>query len=174
MDMALTKRQKMLVTVFFLGLIGLGADRIFLRPHGGAETAIADPWELLVPPDAPRDDVLPDAAAQDPSVAQRLSRLWSDPGLDVNNVRDPFCLPASWHGGSGDGAAAISDAAARFTRAYPLVAVVVDGHRSHALVGEHCLRLGQAVDGFTLVSVGPRSVVFERGNERVVLELVSQ
>lgn len=164
----------MLVAVFFLGLIGLAADRLFLRPQGGAETAGADPWELLVPHDVPADGALSDAAAQDPGVAQRLSRLWSDLGPDFNDIRDPFYLPPSWHGSSGDAAAAVSDVAARFARAHPLVAVVVDGHQSHALVGEHCLKLGQALDGFTLVSVGPQSVVFERGSERIVLELVGQ
>jgi hypothetical protein len=173
MEVALTKRQKTLAAVFFLGLVGLGVDRLFLRPQGGAQTAGANPWDLLVSPDGPRDDVLPDVAAQNPGVAQRLRRLWSDRGLDVNCARDPFSLPASWHGNSGGGAAAVSDAAARFAKAHPLVAVVVDGHRSHALAGEHCLRLGQTLDGFTLVSVGPRSAVFQRGAEQVILDLVN-
>ena len=68
----------------------------------------------------------------------------------------------------------LTDAAARFIRTHPLAAVVVNGEESYALVDDQFLVPGQTVDGFTLVSVGDRSAVFEREGEQAILELANK
>ena len=61
-----------------------------------------------------------------------------------------------------------------FIGTHPLVAVVMDGEKSYAQVGEEFLVPGQTIDGFTLVRVGDRFAVFEHEGSQAVLELVNK
>ena len=95
--MALAKRQKTLIAVFFLGLIGLGVDRVFLRPQGGPEAASADSSDSYAVPLSPAREA-PSAAAeaQGPGVAERLEPIWPDREPNAVEARDPFSLAGSW------------------------------------------------------------------------------
>jgi hypothetical protein len=169
--MVLTKRQQMLLATFFLGLIGLVVDRVFLRPQGGADTASAEAAEQYAIPASSRQAIpaVP-AAAQGPSLAERLHRLW--PGEpNSQDLRDPFSLPVSWFDEIGGGSAATSDTVAAFAANHTLEAVVVDHRQTYALVGDRFLAPGQEIDGFTLVRISPRSAVFRHGGEQITLEL---
>jgi hypothetical protein len=171
--MVLEKRQKMLIATFVLGLAGLVMDRVFLRPQGGTKTASASAFELYGAP-ASTGDPAPSPQTQEPTVAERLNRLWSGPEVNEVDARDPFTLTGSWQASPAADAPPAPDEAAVFAKAHPLVAVVVDGRQSCALVNDRVLAPGDRIDGYTLVSVGPKSAVFERQGKQIVLELVSK
>ncbi len=173
--MALTKRQKTLIAVFFLGLIGLGVDRVFLRPQGGPDAASADSSDNYAVPLSPaREAPSPAAEAQDPGVGERLEQIWPDRELNTVEARDPFSLAGSWSDGKATGPSATPESAEAFARAHPLAAVVVSGRQSYISIDDRILKLGEQIEGYTLVSVGTKSAVFERQGERIVLELLSK
>jgi len=169
----MTKRQKTFLAIFFIGLVALVVDRTFLRPQGGARAASADgfqPAQDLVLP----SDNIPTLAdhPEKPGAIERLSRMWSNQDVTIEQMRDPFSLPASWSDKVGADGVTLSNAAALFVSGHQLTAVVVDGRESYVLINDHLLVPGQQIDGFLLVSVGDRSAVFEQDGKRAVLELV--
>jgi hypothetical protein len=172
--MALDKRQKAFVAVFFLGLAALVVDRVFLRPQGGARKVAASAFEAYRVPASATDAAPAPAEAQDPTVAERLDRLW--PERDANNAdtRDPFSLTALWPGRPAGETPPAPDQATVFARGHPLQAVVMNGSESYILIDDRVLRPGERVEGFTLAFVGPKSATFERQGKRVVLELVNK
>jgi hypothetical protein len=172
--MVLEKRQKAFVATFFLGLIGLVMDRVLLRPQGPAETASAAASETYAVPVSTDDPVALPPQTQDPTVAERLDRLWPDREVTDVNLRDPFSLMPFWQTSPEGDAPPAPDEATVFARTHPLVAVVMDGRQSYVLVNDRVLSPGDQVDGFTLVSVGVKSALFERRGKQIVLELVSK
>jgi hypothetical protein len=170
--MVLARRQKILIAVFFLGLVGLGVDRVFLRPQGGPQAASADSSDSYAVPLSPVRDARPAAVeSPGPNVAKRLETIWPDREPNDAQARDPFSWAGSWLAGKGSGPASGPDPAEAFVKAHLLVAVVIDGRQSHVLIDDRVLKRGEQIDGFTLVSVGPKSAVFEHGGQRATLEL---
>lgn len=171
--MNLTKRNKTLLGVFFIGLIALAADRTILRPQGGpgAASAAAESGDAgLLSSNVPVLQTQPGEAG----LAGRLDGLWSQKEPEFERIRNPFALPPSWFETPGAPGERLTDAAARFIRTHPLAAVVVNGEQSYALVDDKFLVPGQTVDGFTLLSVGGRSAIFEREGEQAILELTDK
>jgi len=173
--MNLTKRQKMLLGVFLVGLAALVLDRVLLRPRGGPASASAGPSELAAELLIPATNIpSPPAQPQQRRATQCLDRLWPDREMDFERVRDPFSLPASWPAEGPGPAATPLDPAARFAGRHQLTAVVIDGTRSYVLIDGRLLRPGQEIDGFKLVSVADRSALFDRAGTSVTLELAGQ
>jgi len=169
--MALTKRQKVLVAVFVVGLAALLVDRVWLGPKaasagsstgsGANASSAASSLSSRVTPDKP-------------NVTQRLDSLWAEREPNFADVRDPFCLPSSWSGVQKDSPGAAGDPATGFAATHRLSAVLAEGRVSCALVDDRLLTPGQEIDGFKLVSVGDRFAVFEGRGARVVLKLTSE
>jgi len=198
--MNLTKRNKMLIAIFGVGLIALVVDRTVLRPGGGPRSASADSAETYAVtqnlPFAGADVRAPGGAPRGTPLAERLAHLeprdeiapaaprpsgrsanqgagegTPEPQDALALMRNPFLLPSSWLRGSDMVEAPTSDLVARFLRTHHLAGVVRNGRECHALVDEQFLAVGQVLDGFTLVALGDRSAVFERDGIRAVLEL---
>lgn len=172
--MVLERRQKAFVATFFLGLIGLVMDRVLLRPQGPAETASAVASEAYAVPVSTGDPAASPPETQNPTVAERLDRVWPDQEVTDVNLRDPFSLAPLWQAGPAVDTPPAPDEATVFARTHPLVAVVMDGRQSYVLVNDRVLTPGDHVDGFTLVSVAAKSAIFERQGKQIVLELVSK
>lgn len=170
--MRFTKRQKIMLVVFGVGLVGLAIDRVFVRSQGGPAAASAGSSPSATASPLPAPD-LP-AAPQETPAAQCLNRLWSDKEVDFDRVRNPFSLPLSWSNGTEKPSRTPLDAGALFAKRHQLAAVVLDGPRSYVLIDDRLLRPGQDIDGFRLVSVGDLSALFERAGTRVSLELVEE
>lgn len=171
--MNLTKRNKSLLAVFFVGLIALAADRTILRPQGGpgAASAASEPGDAgLLSSNVPVLQSKPPELG----VAERLDGLWSQKEPDFERMRNPFALPPSWFGTADNPGERISDVISRFIRTHQLTAVVRNGEKSYAQVDDRFLIPGQTIDGFTLVSVGDRCAVFERDGARAVLEMINR
>jgi len=173
--MRFTKRQKIMLVVFGVGLVGLAIDRLFVRSQGGpaAASAGSSPAATASPLPAPDLPAAP-APPQETPATQCLNRLWSDKEVDFEHVRNPFSLPSSWSNGTEKPSRTPLDAGALFAKRHQLTAVVLDGPRSYVLIDDRFLRPGQDIDGFRLVSVGERSALFERAGTRVTLELMDE
>jgi hypothetical protein len=168
--MSLSKRQKILLAVFLIGLVALVADRMVLRPAGGPPAASADSV-----PDVGHSGLVPAAGTTPPAtVAQRLEKLTSGQQAGSDPRRDPFSLPPSWSDTPAGKEERTPDATDVFVRRHHFRAMVVRDGQSCALVDESTLTPGQSLDGFTLLAVGPRSALFERDGRQVVLHLAGQ
>ncbi len=170
--MSFSKRQKMLLGVFLVGLVGLVADRTILRPQGGPKAASAE--SPAPASNAARSGSTPaeeNQSARAP-LAERLNKLLPDKEDGMVQLRDPFALPVSWSGSGVENKEKIPDAAEAFARRHQLKAVVVQGQDVCAQIDDSFLVPGQTIDGFRLVSIDDRSAIFERAGKQVVLDLV--
>ncbi len=93
---------------------------------------------------------------------------------ETTDVRDAFRPSSSWLAemrradrAQGSGA----DAAPRRSFDHRLVAVMVDGQGGMAIIDGRCLRVGQTMDGFTLVRLGKNSAVLQANGRKVELTL---
>ncbi len=169
--MSLKKRDKALLAVFLVGLVALVADRTILRPQGGpgAASAAGPGGTGLMATNVPIFQEQPPVEG----VAERLNKLGTDTEPDFEQLRNPFALPASWFRTPDAAGQQVPDAVADFMRTHRLTAVVVNGASSYAVFDDRFLVPGQAIDGFTLVSIGDRSALFESEGRQVVLELLA-
>jgi hypothetical protein len=170
--MTLTKRNKTLLAVFCIGLIALAADRTILRPEGGPAAASASYSDDSGRPSG--SPLVPEDQQPEIDMADRLGALWSGPTPDFEEVRNPFALPATWFETAGDAGERTPDVVRRFIRTHRLTAIGVNGGESYVMVDDQFLVPGRHLDGFTLVSVGDRSAVFENRGLQAVLELISK
>ena len=169
--MSLSKRQKALSAVFLIGVVALVADRTVLRPQGGPQAASANPRPVATAGIGPAAG--PPAAPQTPpaTVAQRLDKLVAGKDVGSEELRDPFSLPPSWSDIAGAKQQTPVDPTGGFAHRHQLKAVVVREGQSSALVDDTFLLVGQSLDGFTLVVIGPRSALFERDGRQVMLSV---
>ena len=162
----LTRRNTILLLTIGTSLAGLAADRLFLdgslsEPRGAAAA-------MGVEPDAGaaafKGAVEPDASPT--TVAQRLASAVAD-GADVP---DAMRLPEAWAAAlraSRSASATNEHVAVEEAPFQPrLTAVVAGADGARAKIDGALMRVGEVLAGWTLVSVGPRSAVFERGGER--------
>lgn len=168
--MNLTKRQQRLLAVVILGAVGLVVDRTILRPQGGPNAASADATAAAT--DAPAGAAADQNTPARPPLAERLNNLLAGVPSGPNDVRDPFCLPATWSGTDAVVAEKTPDAVRGFLGKHQLKAVLIQGGVSCAQVDDSYLSPGEYLDGFKLISVDQRSAVFERQGKQAVLEMV--
>jgi hypothetical protein len=168
--MTLTKRNKVLFSVFGVGLMALVADRTILRPQGGPAAASASQSEDSERPSA--GAAAPEEQQPEIDMADRLGVLWSGREPVFEQVRNPFSLPTTWFETSGVAEERIPDICLRFIRTHRLTAIGMQGGESYIMVDDQFLVPGRRLDGFTLASVGDRSAVFEREGRQAVLELI--
>ncbi len=121
-------------------------------PVRGAAVPVA---EAAAQPVAAAGGVTPDAALPTAGLADRLRALAADPTADV---RDAFAPAAAWAGDRrSDPAAGAADADA-FRAGHRLsVVLVAAGGGGSAVIGGRLVRVGQAIDGYRLTAVRPRS-----------------
>lgn len=186
--MNLTKRHKVFLAVFLVGLVALVADRTILRPEGGPRAASANPAETYtvaqnLPFQASGEGLGFGNQPQGTPLAERLASLVTreeavstaqEAQNGITGLRNPFLLPPSWLSASGAVDAPVPDIVARFVRMHHLAGVVKNGRECRALVDDQFLVVGQVLNGFTLVAIGDRSAVFERDGLQAVLELLNR
>jgi hypothetical protein len=170
--MSLSKRQKTLSAVFLIGLVALVVDRTILRPQGGPRAASADPLPASVGSAGSSSNLSAPPQTPPATVAQRLNKLTGSQEAGSEELRDPFSLPPFWSDTTAGNEGRTADAGGGFARRHQFRAMAVRQGQSGALVDDSFLVPGQALDGFTLVSVGSRSALFERDGKQVILHLV--
>jgi len=181
--MVLSKRQKILVVSLAVSLLALVYDRLQL----GSNPIRPSPAAGSVIPDAPVAEpgaALPTAAGANSSktpkstLTDRLEDLAKARRLDGMDVRDAFRPPEGWMPRIAvqhpTPPASEADKARRFAEEHPLKAILVGPGGSRAIVDDQCLRIGQELGGFELVSINNRSVVLVSNGVRVTLRLASE
>lgn len=177
--MAPSKKRKVIVCILGLAVAALLADRALLgSDKPGPKEAAAEP--SAAPADAPNT---PDQSPAAPprqsretvqeSLACRLKAISEADGFDSAKVRDAFCLSPAWTKDLGPAAPSSpeKDKAEQLKMDHQLMAVMVGREGGYAIVDGKCLRIGQALDGFTLISVTEKSAVLESDGIRVELKV---
>jgi len=177
--MRLSKKRKVYVCVLAVAVLVLLVDRAFLGPAGLApQEASAGPAGASKPPTGVGEGGSTGAArtadaGPEQSVVARLRAL-AQTQPETTDVRDAFRPSSSWlaemrRADRAEGSGA--DAAPRRSFDHRLVAVMVDGQGGMAIIDGRCLRVGQTMDGFTLVRLGKNSAVLQANGRKVELTL---
>ncbi len=168
--MELTRRNTVLLLTIGTSLAGLAADRVLFAgsasgPRGAAAAMSAEP--------DPAAAVFKGPAEHDASPATVAQRLAMAAGEDAETgVPDAMRMPEAWAAALRASKAAMSPAGKARAEAdeapfNPRLTAVVSGpDGARAKIDGTLVRVGEVVSGWTLVSVGPRSAVFERSGER--------
>ena len=180
--MTLSKQRKVYLAVLGLGLLSLGADRLFL---GGGQTAPeqATASVIVAPsrsqPSAPAKTVGGEAPAvitRVNALAERLAMVSSRQNVDPQAVPDAFELSPEWKAAlhPPDGTDGTSKRIASFQQTHHLTSVVMDKVGGSAIINDNVVRVGQELDGFKLVSVSRDLAALESGSLRVELKLATE
>ncbi len=162
------------LTILVIDRLQLGSGQL------GPETARASivPVEIT-PTEADAMPELPEATSLSRSRNELASRLESmaagQQDLADEPIRDVFQPSETWLARLGVRSSKPTVAAApkeaSFISRHRLQAVLVGKDGSSAIVNSTYLKIGQELDGFTLVSINANSASFVRGKERVMLTL---
>jgi hypothetical protein len=173
--MVLNGRQKVGVVVLTVGAVALVVDRAFVLPKSAPASDRAVPVVekglRAASGERPTPSSLETSSVQ--TVTRRLEAAWSEKGLSFEAPRDLFSLSGSWGRDPdplpGDRLTGRGDAS--FVRTYKLEAIIEDEEGRHASINDRLLRLGDSLDGYTLVEIQSESVLFEREGRRIELRL---
>lgn len=185
--MKMTKRQKVLVGLCMLGVAAFAYDRIEPTPGlAGPQQAVASPLpaDTVVPASTVEAaaNSLPDLGIGSHKViAQRLATLMSGEFPQTDDIRDAFYASGLQPPAAPAAVAAATVTAptiqdkprkAVFAESHQLRAVLVGSEGRMAVMDNTCLKIGQKLEEFQLVSVGERSATFGSGNgDRVTFAL---
>lgn len=148
--MKVTTQQKVLLGFLSVGIVFLSYDQLHATP-----APVVEQEDVAVPRTAPV--VVP--ASTMLSVAARLNQL------PRTEVRDAFATLAT-------AAPAQSEVSvADFKGKYHLTAVILSGSQAKAMINGSLVRIGQTIDGYTLLSLDRSSAVLQNGTLRVVLQI---
>jgi len=176
--MQLSKTQKIYLALGAVAVAALVVDRVFLGDGEG----VSGPTEAAAAEAGVRgaDRPAPVAAAptvevpERPSLAARLDALARKGRLDAAAVRDAFVLPSEWMGevqATAPEKASAPSAAEKFAAAHALSAVLLSNGGGCAVVNDQVVKIGQTMDGFTLLRLARESAVFGDGKAEVTLPL---
>ncbi|KPK79719.1 MAG: hypothetical protein AMJ81_12905 [Phycisphaerae bacterium SM23_33] len=180
--MTVSKTEKVYLGVLAMALGALVIDRTFLgssqvTPSQAAAQQAAPspqpPQAAPVPPPGPDEP----AAPESPALAARLREAAGAEKPDYANVRDVFALSQGWLAELESPATQPGTSAAKSVPARPvhkLMAVMVGGESSYAIIDGKCLLVGQEMDGLKLISVEQNSAVVEADGVRIQLPLQEQ
>ena len=173
--MMLNGRQKVGVVVLVLGVLALLVDRVFVLPQSApaSERAVREAGRGATAARGGRQAPPSEDTSSVQTVTRRLEAAWLEKGLSFESPRDLFSLSSSW---GRDPEPQPTDrtagrAGTNFARTYKLEAVVVDEEGKRASIDDRLLRLGDGLDGWTLVEIDTESVIFEREGRRSELRL---
>ncbi len=165
-------RKQLLAAVCVLGACAIAVDRFVLGAGDGVDIVapadIAMPVVPAVTATVPSPVVPPTlASTPSPTVARRLTQVKTD----IRSLRDAFISPQSVATSAAD--SVDESATEKFVAAHQLQGVLRSTKGHAAIVDGRIVRVGQAIDGFSLKRVDRRSATFMQGDLRVVLALQS-
>jgi hypothetical protein len=183
--MKMTKRQKVLAGLCVLGVAAFAYDRIQPAPGlAGPEQAAASPLPAETGASAATvaGNLSADLGIQSHKViAQRLEAIMNGDFPRTDDIRDAFYASGLQPPAVPVAAAtptvaapAIQDKSRKdiFADSHQLRAVLVGSEGRMAVMDNTCLRIGQKLEEFQLVSVGERSATFSSaGGDRVTFAL---
>lgn len=178
--MKLGKKEAAYGAVLGLAAVAFVIDRMFFSPD---DAGAATPHASVEKPAAHEAQAAAPVAATASSesipagwLAERLRAATS--GTDQSS-RDVFAVPACWRPAPKVAVAPVAAVAApkpklfgeTFRREHHLVAVMIEAGRGRAVVDGKLVTVGDAIDGFRLVSLSRQAARFVRGSEQVCLSI---
>jgi hypothetical protein len=178
--MKMTRERKIYLAMLVTGLAALVLDRLTAGPQNAR--AQDDPSSFVVErtdkslsSGAPTVTGGAEHTAIGPDLSVRLRSLGERFAVD-SQYRDPFRAPSSWAPRSAavplPATVPVSDPASpagEFERSHRLTAVLLSDRQRNAVVDGKMIKPGQAIDGFTLISVTHDTAVFRAGAATAVL-----
>ncbi|MBY0112666.1 MAG: hypothetical protein K2Y21_07585 [Phycisphaerales bacterium] len=170
--MALTREQKVYLSVLFVAGAALAVDRLFLGVTNPAVAAAANAIQEVA------SSKPLEASSQEPASARFAARLRAAAGDSANNpVSDLFATrlvksPASAEAAPMNAAPVSSAASIDAFKAAHRVSALASGKGAYAVINGRTVRLGEALGGMTLIEVTREHAVFEGDGHRVELSLV--
>lgn len=184
--MMLTRRRKIMVLICVVALVALIGDRLQLASSGigpvsAAASGLADEYAVKIDLDGGSDRVLAKAPARpDSALANRLDKFTDRNALAAVSKRDAFRPSPAWLSeivGPPPVAPVAEDpaksAAKDFAEEHTLNAVLLGPGGDSAIVDHRCLKIGEKLGDYRLLSVDDRSAVFRAGSVRVTLSLAT-
>jgi hypothetical protein len=178
--MALMTSRRVWLGLLVVAVGALLVDKLYLGSEAPApaEAASARRGPTPAPPTAAAPSPQPAEPAPPPGpgdlpLADRLEALAGEQPIDTIDMRDAFALSDVWHSElTVEEAPEIGPTPGeRFVSGHRLTSVLLGGKRSLAVVDGRAVRLGQALEGFTLVEVTAETAVFASDEERVELRI---
>jgi len=173
--MKLSKQRKATIAVLALALLAFAVDKVFLGAEGAGPRRAAGATPGLpagAAHAAPADGATLAGIPTGPSLADRLRDVAVSRDLKTDAVRDAFAPAQSWMPKPTTRPATTRPARQRpaFGKTHTLMALMA-GPNGSAIVDGECLRIGDKLDGYTLVSVTRQAAVFQCGGRQVRLGL---
>ncbi len=189
--MQLTRKQIGLITGCGLTLVSVVVDKTLMG--GPTPAAASDQLAVASTANSAADSVTPgDAVAalaagheaqmkkslQASALADKLAKLSQSRVPGDKSVRDVFASPSQWFDQDNavqvqveNDSQPVQSATQQFAEKHRLSTVIMAGKRSAAIVDSKPIRIGQRIDGFTLVEVRQYSALFEKDGQQVELKL---
>lgn len=182
----MTRRRKIMVLVCAIAMAVLIMDRLQLAssgigPDSAAASEFADEYTVKSNLDGDSDGVLARAPVRpENALADRLDKFADRNALAAVSTRDAFRPSAVWLSeivGPSPEAPVAEDAdksaAKDFAAKHTLNAVLLRQGGNSAIIDRRCLKIGEKLGDYRLVSVNDRSAVFHAGSVRVTLSLAT-
>ncbi len=177
----LTTQRKVAMALLGTALVALVLDRTVLAPGGASAAtpspAASHPTVAATAPSGVTPAASPSGRSENRSraagISSRLSIALDSPKWTADQVVGSLRPSPEWTAPAGEPGAPASDRAGKFKASHQLRAVMSrrDAESRIALIDGRPMRVGEVLEGYTLVAVGARSAVFESGADRIVLSL---
>lgn len=187
--MKTTRERKILIALLGVGLGALTFDRLVLESSvsgpaaaAAAQAEVSDGKSAVGSFDSMRRDAdlwSTGAMAGTDSLANRIAKAAAEAGVKPDALPDAFAMPAKWsdltagtsNGVKGTDAEAVVLTAEQFENQHRLMAVMGRGDHAIAMIDGQALRIGQQLDGYTLIEAQQRIAVFTAGAQRAALRM---
>jgi hypothetical protein len=169
----MTGKHKAYCVVLGIGVLAFFLDKTLLAPEEsvGAQPADTPSGIAVAPSTSPRTS--PPSASEN-HVATQLDKIANARQLDLGQMPDAFAEPA-WT--SADAVVVDCDdtpateAEAAFRDSHQLTAVMASEDGGTVIINRRALRIGDSIEGFTLVSVTNGAARFSAPGSNRVIEL---
>jgi hypothetical protein len=159
--MKITNKHKVYVAVVGAGIAALLIDRAYFSPTA----ALAAP-DLLIH-SAPQPDVLNNFDTATLSAGTIAGKLKSIPQPNMDEITDAFAPSREW----ANSAQPSTNRLGEFETSHKLSAVLASHNGGGAIINGQFVKLGQTIDGFTLISINRQSAEFSSKTRKVTLSL---
>ena len=181
--MTLTRKRKIMMVVCAVAVAALILDRTQLAPTGigpvsAAASGIDNEYAVKTALDGASDEVLANAPVRpENALADRLDRFADSDVLAALSTRDAFRPSAAWLseiiGPATVAPVTVDTGESDFAAQHTLNAVLLRAGGNSAIVDNQCLKIGETLGDYRLVSVDDRSAVFRAGSVQVTLSLAT-
>jgi hypothetical protein len=163
--MTLSTHQRLLIGLLLLAGAGLTCDQFFILPKSSEATPIEQTTSLVM-------NNVPEESHLTTGFKTRLDKRLPTDQIDFTHTRNAFSVTSAWQPPTQpEEVKQPNPHLAGFNKSHRLKAVMIHKNHQVAFVDDDMLRLGDSLDGFTLIDITENAVTFSTGTEQVSLYL---